>query len=68
MSLLFFLYTSFIFCNQGVSLSECVMHYQGRSQNVPKGGAKSGKGKSRAKNVCVFLCKRDQNRTKTVKR
>ena len=27
---------------------------QGRSQKVPKGGAKSGKEKSRTKNFCVF--------------
>ena len=43
---------------------------QGRSQKVPKGGAKSRKGKSRAKErkiFAFFLCKRDQNRTKTVK-
>ena len=43
---------------------------QGRSQKVPKGGAKLGKGnreRSERKNFAFFLCKRDQNRTKTVK-
>ena len=41
--------------------------FQGRSQKVPKGGAKSGKGNRERKIFAFFLCKRDQNRTKTAK-
>ena len=44
-----------------------ILQNQGRSQKISKGGVKSGKGKSRAKFFAFFLCKRDQNRTKTEK-
>ena len=49
--------------------TQLICDIQGRSQKIPKGGAKSGKWnreRSERKFFAFFLCKRDQNRTKTV--